>query len=499
VKRLVLALIALFIAAPGTATAATTCDLGGGLLEVQLPAPGDRVLLSVSGTGEIQVRHQNLIACAGGTPTVSNTNVISVFNAPTGSSNVVDIISPSRFAPGASAVGENGGTPEIEISVNLNDGPNSGVVVFGGTGVPVRFGTSGINPNATPGEAQPDADIFPANVPELVGASGAVMSSPLSAQGGAGTGGALTTPIALYGGEEADLLIGGQGADTFDGYDGGDTVLGMGGDDDIEVYAAPGDNETIDGGAGADELTVQGTSGVTVDLAIAAPQSPGSGGTVLLTEVENLIGTEFDDVLRGDGKKNTLAGSLGNDVLEGRGGADTLRGDAGADSLLVRDGEADSAICGPDLDTVTADAPLVDVLSECEDVLFPRAPGTGGGGPDVPGRMPGRCGGRQATITGTNAGETIKGTRRRDVIDAHGGNDKVYGLSGNDIVCGGSGKDRLYGGPGVDVLSGGTANDRLLGGGGKDRLLGGSGRDVLLGGGGRDRLLGGPGKDSRRQ
>ena len=497
-----LAPLCVLLAAPAAAPAATTCDFGGGLLEVRLPASGDRAILSVSGTGQIQVSDSdNPVACggAGGPPSVTNTNVISVYNAPTGNGNAVDIVAPSRFAPGASVLGENGGTAEIEMSVNLNDRPNSELLVVGVTGVPIRFGSSGINPNATPGEVQPDSDIFPANVPELIGAAGAVMPGVLSAQGGAGTGSALTTPITFYGGEKADVLIGGEGADTFDGYEGSDAVFGMGGDDEIEVYAGPGDAESIDGGAGVDDLEVDGTSGVSLDLAIAGPQGPGSGGTLSLVGIENVIGTEFNDVLRGDGGPNTLSGSLGNDLLEGRGGVDTVRGDAGADSLLVRDGGADSAICGPDIDTVTADARLVDLLSRVRDRPLPAGPGARRGrGPNVRGVTPGRCGGRQATISGTNAGETIKGTRRRDVIVAHGGNDKVKGMGGNDIVCGGRGKDRLDGGRGRDYLSGGTGNDKLLGGDGNDRLLGGPGRDRLLGGAGRNVFRGGPGKDSRR-
>ncbi len=496
-----LAPLCVLLAAPAAAPAATTCDFGGGLLEVRLPASGDRATLRVLGTGEIQVSGSDSnVACTGvgGPPSVTNTNVISVYNAPTANSNAVDIVSPSRFAPGASTVGENGGTPEIEISVNLNDRPNSELLVVAGTGVPMRFGSSGINPNATGGEAQPDADILTDNIPELIGAAGPVQGI-LSAQGGAGTGSALTDPITLYGGEGSDVLIGGQGADTLDGYDGSDSVLGMGGGDEIEVYAGPGGFETVDGGAGVDDLEVNGTSGVTVDLAIAGPQSPGSGGSLSLSGIENVIGTEFNDVLRGDAVSNTLAGSLGNDVLEGRDGVDALVGSAGADSLLVRDGGADSADCGPDIDTVTADAALVDGLSQCENVLFPRVTGPGGGGPNVPGVMPGRCRGKQATITGTNAGDTITGTLRRDVIVAHGGNDKVKGLGGNDVVCGGRGKDRLEGGRGHDYLSGGTGNDKVLGDRGGDRLFGGAGRDRLLGGVGRDRLLGGPGKDSGRQ
>jgi Ca2+-binding RTX toxin-like protein len=91
------------------------------------------------------------------------------------------------------------------------------------------------------------------------------------------------------------------------------------------------------------------------------------------------------------------------------------------------------------------------------------------------------CGGKQATIAGTNAKNTLIGTPGKDVIAGLGGNDKIKGLGGNDVICGGGGKDRLIGGPG------------------KDKLLGQAGRDFLKGGPGKDKLKGGPGKDRQIQ
>lgn len=92
----------------------------------------------------------------------------------------------------------------------------------------------------------------------------------------------------------------------------------------------------------------------------------------------------------------------------------------------------------------------------------------------------GSCGGRTATIVGTDRSETLRGTNRADVIDARGGDDRILGRGGNDIICGGNG------------------NDTLSGADGKDRLYGGAGRDVLDGGPGRDACDGGPGRDRER-
>ena len=88
------------------------------------------------------------------------------------------------------------------------------------------------------------------------------------------------------------------------------------------------------------------------------------------------------------------------------------------------------------------------------------------------------CGGRRATIIGTQAGENIAGTGGPDVIVALGGKDTVSGGGGRDRICGGNGKDKLFGGPGNDKLFGQLGRDTLVGGKGKDKLVGGRGNDT---------------------
>ena len=104
----------------------------------------------------------------------------------------------------------------------------------------------------------------------------------------------------------------------------------------------------------------------------------------------------------------------------------------------------------------------------------------GGGGTGV------SCGGREATIVGTGAAETLLGTDKRDVIKARGGNDLIRGLGIGDVVCAGGGDDTVRGGGGNDRLRGGAGRDLVKGGGGADALDGGTGRDRCRGGGGPD-------------
>jgi hypothetical protein len=82
---------------------------------------------------------------------------------------------------------------------------------------------------------------------------------------------------------------------------------------------------------------------------------------------------------------------------------------------------------------------------------------------------PHRCGGRDATIAGTDGADALRGTRGRDVVAGLGGADVIRGLAGADLLCGGAGPDRLIGGRGGDRLIGGPGQDILRGGPGRDR------------------------------
>ena len=63
---------------------------------------------------------------------------------------------------------------------------------------------------------------------------------------------------------------------------------------------------------------------MTVSLAISGQQNTGSGLDIL-TNIDNLIGSAFNDTLRGNANNN---------ILDGAAGADTLIGGAGNDTFL---------------------------------------------------------------------------------------------------------------------------------------------------------------------
>jgi Ca2+-binding RTX toxin-like protein len=106
-----------------------------------------------------------------------------------------------------------------------------------------------------------------------------------------------------------------------------------------------------------------------------------------------------------------------------------------------------------------------------------------------------RCFSKRATIVGTERGEKIRGTPRRDVIVSLGGHDRINGGGGDDLICAGGGRDLVRGKGGHDRLAGGGKRDAVFGRHGNDRVAGGGAPDLLTGDQGIDRIVGGAGGD----
>ncbi|WLA62321.1 DUF5801 repeats-in-toxin domain-containing protein [Bradyrhizobium diazoefficiens] len=179
----------------------------------------------------------------------------------------------------------------------------------------------------------------------------------------------------------ADQIYGTSGKDSLSGHGGDDIILGRGGDD---VLSGGLGNDTLDGGSGNDTANyLDAGGGVSVDLNITTPQTTGGAGTDTLVSIENLIGSNFGDVLMGDVNSNSLSGGAGDDTLTGRGGIDTLAGGTGADKFHYN-GPSDA---GPGLGN--PDRILDFALAE-GDVFEISAAGFGGGllnGTDASGKF----------------------------------------------------------------------------------------------------------------
>lgn len=141
------------------------------------------------------------------------------------------------------------------------------------------------------------------------------------------------------GGRGNDRLIGNDADNVLNGSRGNDRLSGGNGDDTLA--GGPGNDALAGGGensAGDFVTYVNATSAVKVNLTVTARQNTGGGGLDVLSDIENLIGSRYNDVLIGSSESNQLVGGLSNDRLNGLAGDDTLVGDAGNDILIGGDG-----------------------------------------------------------------------------------------------------------------------------------------------------------------
>lgn len=128
--------------------------------------------------------------------------------------------------------------------------------------------------------------------------------------------------------QTSDVLVGDAGNNLIRDGLGDDDVDGAGGDD---YFFYDGGGDTITGGAGVYDVVdfSYAPSGVHADLT-AGSFGPGTS----LSGIEALLGSRYDDVLRGDGGVNYLFGNSGKDRLYGMDGPDGLNGGEGWDKLF---------------------------------------------------------------------------------------------------------------------------------------------------------------------
>jgi Ca2+-binding RTX toxin-like protein len=189
----------------------------------------------------------------------------------------------------------------------------------------------------------------------------------------------------LFGNNSDNILRGSR-----DGGQGDDTLAGRGGAD-ILIGGLGAD--VLDGGNGSDTASyLSSESGLIADLATPANNTGEAVGDSYVS-VENLRGSEFDDILRGDSNNNTLNGGGGADVIEGGGRTDTLIGGDGVDTASYESATAGVTVSlaiassqntgGAGRDTLSGFESLTG--SEFDDVLSGNSDAntiTGGGGAD---------------------------------------------------------------------------------------------------------------------
>jgi Ca2+-binding RTX toxin-like protein len=354
----------------------------------------------------------------------------------------------------------------------------------------------------------------------------------ISLQGAAGaTSFTLNNSSSLVadGGEGNDVLIGTVGDDTLTGGNGNDTASFT----------------TAYNGGGA------GTTGVTVDLSLqGGAQNTEAAGIDTLSGIENLVGSQYNDTLSGDGGDNVIEGALGADILVGGGGNDTASYAGAVGGVTVSlglQGSAQGTVnAGTDIlsgftnlagsgfnDSLTGDSNANTLSGGAgNDTLNPGANAgltvdllDGGLGTDTA-SFAGNASAVTATLNGvtdgtaTVAGLAIATLRSIENLTGSSNADILTGDGNDNAIEGGLGDDTLDGGLGVDTVafSGSTAatvnlatltaqatgsgNDTITNfenvrtGSGADNVTGDGNDNVFFEGGGNDIYNGAGGTDT---
>ena len=194
----------------------------------------------------------------------------------------------------------------------------------------------------------------------------------------------------------------------------------------------------MDGGDGKDTVSYINAinnvdnKGVIVNLGsdeynIKKGEASGIDGIDQLWNFENVIGSNYDDTIKGNSLANTLFGAKGNDTLSGGLGVDYLDGEEGNDT--------------------------VDYSSSNSSQFVHLGLGetSGGEGNDTIVNI--------ENVIGTRFNDTIYGNNENNILDGGLGDDTIFGGDGNDTLLGKSGNDTLSGGLGDDYIDGGFGNN----------------------------------------
>ncbi len=262
----------------------------------------------------------------------------------------------------------------------------------------------------------------------------------------------LTTNVNTGGTAHGDILsgvpniIGSDFADTIIGDGFANDLFGGAGDDLLAGMGYGGNH--IDGGAGIDTVSyADSLQVVNVDLAITTSQGWGASGDTIV-DVENLIGSAFNDILKATVSGSTIFGGDGNDTISGKAGSDVLLGESGNDIFYAGDG--DDVIHGGSGDDL--------IYSQGGNNIL-----TGGGGADTLNGFTGIATASYADsstavninmATNINTGGDAQGDILQGILNVTGSShsDSLTGDDKNNILIGGVGNDTLTGGSGFDIF-----------------------------------------------
>ena len=321
-----------------------------------------------------------------------------------------------------------------------------------------------------------------------------------------------------------DQAIGGLGNDVLSGGSGNGDLLrgGLGGD---RVDGGPGANDTVSFAIGGASGRLVGGRGVEVDLTTGSARDEGVDE---LAGIEDVIGSAFRDIIRGNSEVNVVYGGGGEDQLTG-GSGDAAFGGAGTDSCegfsAADSCEGKSPLFSPPPPDSMPRLPIeVDVAGGMDGasltVVVPVLNALQGAGVDITvsfegrewivraGPLPIAVGGSCALANPSEVRCPIPRTPDAVLISGSNGDDRlevdpavpasvsarIIGEDGDDLLLGGAGDDTVDGRQGDDLVEGREGDDALTFG---KAINGGPGSDLLIGypclG---EAIHGGPGVDS---
>lgn len=504
---------------PSPAHAASGVSVTGGQLQVTAQAGKDnRITIQLSATGFTVIDTGDAVTPGAGCTTVAVNRVSCgsagvtrvVVNSGDGN-DVIDARTTVRATVNAgSGVDQVLGSSGSDIidggdgHDNLNGG-DGGDRLIGGTGRDLLTG----GPSRDIMDGGPETDIF-------VGGDGfdevtyesrlvAVQADPddVADDGQAGEGDNIRADVeeiiggagndVLTGNAGANRLVGRGGQDTLQGLagndrliggDGNDLLVGSDGDDDLDGQAG---TDSFSGGAGRDEAQYgSATAGVRVDLDNVADDGQPGEAENIRSDIEDVSGSQSNDLLTGNALSNRLFGGGGLDTLNGGDGTDSLFGDSGADRLdggpgvdSVDGGSGNDTLAGGDGADSLFGGSGNDFLSGAQGCISCGNDGlgdflSGGADSDTVEYLDHGLGVKVAidgqandgnpgendnvftdveNVTGTLVGSDIMfGSDADNILVGLGGNDSLVGLGGNDrMFCDTGTSDRANGGDGIDT------------------------------------------------
>jgi Ca2+-binding RTX toxin-like protein len=140
----------------------------------------------------------------------------------------------------------------------------------------------------------------------------------------------------VYAGDGNDTILGTQGPDLIFGDDGDDSIDGGAGNDYIDGGFGA---DLMKGGAGTDRVSyLNRAADLFIGIGTRADDGEAGEHDNVYQDIEDVLGGDGNNHIRGSAASNFLIGNGGTDVIEGLGGDDLLIGGGSADFLDGGDG-----------------------------------------------------------------------------------------------------------------------------------------------------------------